>query len=374
MLSLVAAVCVGLLQGNEIPPPEAGVRPIYHWPATYGPTLSDVSMKVRVASKMPGSSGEVVLPLPSDYSGQAVIAFRLRVEPRSALSSWRWVKRPDGLNRVVNVKLAPHGGDVTVSYDARVLSQGFPLLRTQGKQFKQWLGATATVDCDSTEVRKIAEQLNSGKPEREEVAGRVVEWVAKSKTIAGAPSIGSESLARANYCAAIFRAAHIPARIVSYVPIWAQGLEAEVWLTEYQSDDGNWTMVEPLSGIKHTARNSAIVLSISSRRDESHSVGNPDALLESAPTLSTPEISSDLTWASWRPAERHTTIHVLKVFPRASNARLMPTARAKERSFAPSFYKGEERWFDEAVFAKIIAKGPINLALYLDGQPIPGIR
>lgn len=374
MICLVVAVFAGLLQGNEIPPPEAGIRPIYHWPATYGPTLSDVSMKVRVAAKVMGQTGEVNLPIPSDYSGQAVIAFRLQVEPISALKSWRWVKRPDGLNRVVNVTLSPQVADVTVSYDARVLSQGFPLLRTQGKQFKEWLGGTATVDCDNADVRKIAEQLRSSKPDRDEFAGRVVQWVAQMKDFRPHAGIGSESLARANYCGSILRAAHIPARIVSYVPIWAQGLDAEVWLTEYQSDDGNWTMVEPLSGIRHTTRNSAIVLSISSRRDESHSVDNPHALLPSAPTLSTPEISSELRWGSWKSSERHTLIHVLKVFPRASNARLMPTARKKEREISPLFFKGVDKWFDEVQFAKIIAKGPINLALYLDGQPIPGIR
>ena len=374
MLWLVAAACVGLLQGNEIPPPEVGVKPIFHWPATYGPTLSDVSMKVRVASKIPGKSGEVTLPIPSDYSGQAIIAFRVHVEPPSALKGWRWVKRPDGLNRVVSVALAPQSGDVTVSFDARVLSQGFPLLRTQGKQFKAWLGGTATVDCDDADVRKIAGRFSSGKPDRDEFAGRVVQWVAEMKDFRPHAGIGSESLARANYCGSILRAAHIPARIVSYVPIWAQGLEAEVWLTEYQSDDGNWTMVEPLSGIRHTTRNSAIVLSISSRRDESHSVDNPHALLPSAPTLSTPEISPELRWGTWKASERHTLIHVMKVFPRASNARLMPTARKKEREISPLFYKGEDKWFDEAQFAKVIEKGPINLALYLDGQPIPGIH
>jgi hypothetical protein len=336
--------------------------------------LADVTMTVRVAVKDVSQTGELSLPIPSDYSGQTVIAFRINSEPKEALTSWSWRKRPDGLNRQVEAKIRSLAPEVTVSYTARVLVPGFEVSRTQHKDFANWLRETTSVPANAPSVQKIATELKTGNPERGGFVGRVVRWVAAQPNLAEFGFVNSsngneDSYGRATLCAAILRSAKIPARLVAHVPNWGERLDAEFWLTEYQSDEGAWEMVQPVSGIQFPVRNSVIVLSTSSRRDESQMASNPSALIPVAPSLSTPEISSELVWAASNTGIRHTNLKIIRTFPRQSGARLMSGAFRRSLKVAVAGQKGVASWYDEATFQKVLKKGPTNLALYLDERP-----
>jgi hypothetical protein len=344
--------------------------------------LAQVGMKVQVKIKAVGKSGVVSFPIPSDYSGQTLIGIRVQTEPTTALVSWKCSTRPDGLNRLLHATIESKGGDVTVSYAAEMLVPGYEVIRNQQKEFGNWLGATTSIESDAPEILKVLGELREGKPSPDEFASRVVRWVAKNQfeklgVTNGSDALttlknGGDSLGRANLCAAIFRAAKIPARVVSHVANWSERTGAEYWLTQYQSDEGVWVMAQPISGIAHPVRNSVVVLSIASRRDESH-IANPSALRPDAPTYSTPEISSELSWASAKEVTPHATIQIFRTFPRNSGARLMPAAARRSDAVYADAKKGKSDWLEETLLRRILRKGPINLALYLDGQPtMPG--
>ena len=145
---------------------------------------------------------------------------------------------------------------------------------------------------------------------------------------------------RACLCAEVLRANGIPARTLSYFPTWGERLDALAWAVEYENEDHAWEMVEPTIGIVHPARNSAVVVDIPSVAEE-----------ESA----------------WNLPE--TSIKVIRSFPFQSGPRLMTAAHRYSVELVKKATEGKETWIDDALLEKILKKGPINLALYLDGQP-----
>jgi len=379
MVALALAIGLGLILAGEETPADKPVRPEFFRPPTKRPILSEISTRVHVAATADGQTGVVTLPVPSDYSGQTVVAFRVQTEPPSALKSWKWITRPDGLNPVVKATVAAGPKGIAVGYTALTILPGEGVVRTQSKNFSPWLGSSARVQSTDPEIATLAKKLHVGADSRSAFVGRVVKWVATNKlrqnlspgisNSKSALNSGGDSLGRANLCAAILRAGGIAARTLATIPTWAERMDAEWWIVEYWSDDGNWQMIDPTVGIQHPSRNSAVVLSISSVADENESLARASALRPDAPVLTTPEISARLTWSTPASEEPTTTIRVIKVFPNRSGGRLLMTAFRRNKKVVQSAQNGQSEWIDEGILQKVIAKGPINLALYLDGQP-----
>ncbi len=336
----------------------------------------------------PAATGTVSLPIPSDYSGQTVIAFRIQCDPASALKSWKWEPRSTGLNRMVVVSVAPPIGGAWISYEARVLIPGYEVIRTQRQNFKDWSLPSPLVQSVDPTVVSIANWLKRDGQDQKQFVESVVTWVAQNKTGLGinsrnsdarsAVSTGGDSLNRANLCAAILRAAKVNARTISYFPtnsarINGPGGEAQSWLTEYASEEGNWQMVDPTVGVHHPARNSVIVLTIPSRTDERRTSKNETAWTPNAPVLSTPALSSNLTWSQQllrQSSDRRVTkVQVIQNFPGPSGARLMSAAARRSLKVTDAALKGQPEWFDERAFQDALSLGPTNLALFLDGRP-----
>lgn len=347
-------------------PPETAVRPQLFVKPTYGPVLCDVAMRVKVRASQPGVSGEVTMPVPSDYSGQCVVGFRVQVQPESALVGWHWRRRSDGLNRVVEIQLKPGSADATVSYSARMLVPGFYVLQTQRRDFENWLGATVAVPADDPKIRETAARLKEKNQDLEAFVGKAVKWAAQVPLDSAVPK--QEPLRRAELCAAVLRASKIPARLVAVVPKLLNRMEVALWRVEYRSDVRNWEQVDPYVGIQYPVRNSAAVLMIASRMDETHGP-NLSAAEPSAPSLSNPEISSELRWAEDEARTPLTEMTVLREFPSSSRSRLMPAAKRRSLKIDVAALKGETLWIDDATLRRVIAKGPTNLALYLDERP-----
>jgi hypothetical protein len=379
MLTLAVALGLVLGQAGEQAPKERPTRPEFYLPPTHRPTLSEISMTVHVSAAGQSRPGVVTLPVPSDYSGQAVISFKVDSDPPSALRSWALQKRPDGLNWVVKATLEPRTEAITVGYVARMLVPGEGVVRTQHKNFNAWLAPSARVQSNDPAIVSLAKKLQAGTSSPTQLVGQVVRWVAANKlrqnTMPGqsdaksALIAGGDSLGRANLCAAILRADHIATRTVAAIPSWAEKMDAETWVVEYWTEDGNWQLADPTVGIQFPARNSTIVLAISSVADENESTVRPSALRPDASVLSTPEISPHLSWAPAKPGELATTIHVIRAFPPQSGARLMTAAHRRSLKVSESALLGKPEWFDDNDLNRVIAKGPINLALYLDGKP-----
>ena len=282
------------------------VLPQYYRPTTQGPTVSEITFRVKVASRSLGQSGVLELPVPSQFSGQTIVSFRVQSEPENAMRFWQMRPRDDGENTYLRINLKPFKGEVVVSYSARVIVPGFEVNRTQKKDFDSFMGPTATVQSSDPKIVTLAQQLKSGKPPHDEARGPhfEMEWpenrtgevhgTGKCDALS-ALSSGGDSLGRANLCTAILRASGIAARTVAYIPTWAENMDAEWWLTQCEGDDGNWDMVDPtVVAFQFPARNAIIVLAIASRADE-NVISSPWTVLRpGAPKMSTPELSPDL--------------------------------------------------------------------------------
>lgn len=346
MVVLAALLSIGFVQTSELAPYETPVRPEFFRPPTYGPSLSEISMRVRL-----GSTGLVELPVPNEFSGQTVVSFRVKTEPPAALQSWHLDKSANGLNTLLWATVASPGNEVVLTYEARIILPGFEVTRTQDKDYKPWLPASATVQSTDPAIISLSKSLQDPNQSRADYVNRVVKWVASNKVrqnltpeavdAKSAITSGGESLARANLCTALLRAAKIPARTVSHIPIWAGKSDAKFWHTEYWSDDNDWQMVDPTVGISHPVRNSMIELAIADGSDTS--------------------------------LKAETAIHLLRTYPRSTGARLMMGAYHRSKQVFDSAAKGKSEWYDDALFKSVVAKGPINLALFLDGKPMmPG--
>ncbi len=379
MLFLAAILAVNSLQVGEKLPAEHPVLPQFYRPPSHGPTLVELSTRVKVGSKTAGSSGTVTLPIPSEYSGQTTIEFRVDCVPNTALKSWRIADRNEGINRAVQISVSPGPEGAVVSFSARVLAPGFEVVRTQRRDFKDWLNPSLCVQSKDSEILELAHKLSVDKPQRSTFVDRVVTWVAtnhKGQFVASGDSdalsslqSGGDCLARANLCAAILRSVGIPARTIAYFPTWADGLEAQWWLTEYGTDQENWEMVDPTVGIHRPVRNSAIVLAIPSVQDENRSTSKEVPLGVNGPLGTTPSISPELEWLSNEVGKRLSSIHLIRTFRPQSGAKLMTSAYRRCQKVMQSGRAGLPEWFDESAFNSALALGPNNLALFMDGRP-----
>lgn len=347
---LIHLVAVGLLQNSSKIPIEVPVLPQFYRTPTRRPYLVDVTVKTRVEGSPKAKDLLVTLRPPNNYSGQAVIGFKVTSDPPTALKSWKWVAEGDGLNNKIEARLNPHKSGVSVSYVARMLVPGEEVVRTQKRNFDRWLAPTSAVQSNNPEILALSKRLQAQGTSRAEFVEHAVKWVANNKSQqqegAGRDALfslhnGGDSYCRSCLCAAILRAGNVAARLVCYAATWAERMDARRWAIEYASDDGDWEFVEPTIGILLPARDTAAYLLMPSEEDEYK--------------------------VSLEPATS-TSVRVLRIFPGPSGPRVMISGYRRSLKLAAAVKDGKDQWFDETVFQDVLAGGPVNLALFLDGR------
>ncbi len=381
MLWSVSCLFGAAIQGREKGPVETPVFPQYYHLPTKGPTLSEFTLRAPVKGKATGNVGTVTFPAPSDYSGQVLISLKVETDPPSMLKNWKWVQRADGLNSVIEATVEPIAKGGWVSYTATVMVPAEPVFRTMNKSFQAWLKPTACVQSADAEVKKLAGELAKGTADRDDYVYKVVMWVAKNQGIQGEAlnaldakrglKCGGSCTNRANLCAALLRARNIPARTVAHMPTWASGKFYQHWLTEYWTEEGNWAMVEPTIGVKRPARNTVIVLAISSTEDENRAfeAEHLKFSMPGSPYLSLAELSSTLLAADLAQDNAINEIHLLKTFTHPAEARVMTAGYRRMLKVREAASKGVALCLDRIEILSVLAKGPGEFALYLDGRP-----
>ena len=352
---------------------------LYHAP-THGPTLSEYTLRVPVMVKENGKTGTVTFPAPSDYSGQVVVSLKVESQPPSALKSWKWQDRADKLNSTIVATVAPEGKGAWITYTAQVLCPPEPVYRTMLKPNQEWQTSTACVQSTDPEIKALAEKLKEGTKDQSEYVDRVTMWVARNTGQKGEQftsldakrglKCGGSCTNRANLCAALLRADGIPARTVAHMPTWAVGKFYQHWLTEYWTEDGSWSMVEPTIGVKHPARNTVIVLAISTTEDESKAFDKQHLKfsMPGSPYLSLAEVSPGLFSADLSQDDAINEVHLLKTFPNQSTPRIMTAGYRRSLKVKEAAKAGKSMAYEQTQVLQSIAKGPGEFSMLLDGK------
>ncbi|MDR3691881.1 MAG: transglutaminase-like domain-containing protein [Fimbriimonas sp.] len=370
MLALACFILLSFPALQDLDSKENPVFPQFYHAATHGPTLSEFTLRAPVKVAKQGDMGVVSFPAPSSYSGQLVVSLSVSSDPPSALKSWVWKDRPDHLNSVIEAKVAPGGKGAWISYTALVLVPSEPVYRTMSNEFKPWLGSTACVQSADPEIASLAKKLAVGALGRDEYVHKVVMWVAMNQGQKGEAfssldakrglKCGGSCTNRANLCAALLRARGIPARTISHMPTWFGGKFYQHWLTEYWTDSGNWAMVEPTIGVKHPARNTVIVLAISSPQDENKAF-DPQHLrlsMPGSPYLSLAELSPELFGADLAEDDAINEIHLLKTFPDQSEQTVMTEGSLRSQRVIAAARVGRNDGLDKTAVIRAVAKSP----------------
>jgi len=378
---VAALVAVTLMQKDKQVEENPVFPKLYHKP-TKGATLSEFTLRFPVKAIKEGQSGTITFPAPSNYSGQVIISLDVKSDPPTALKSWHWEDRPDGLNSVIVARVAPAGKGAWLSYKAQVMLPPEPVYRTMSKIHDPWLASTACVQSNDPDIIALSKKLSEGVMDRTDYVANATMWVALNNGQKGEAfssldakrglKCGGSCTNRANLCAALLRAKGIPARTISHMPTWVNGKFYEHWLTEYWTDDGNWAMVEPTLGVKHPARNTVVVLSISSPEDEAKAF-DPQHIKSSmpgSPYLSLAELSKELIGAELPGADDDAIndIHLIKTFPGQAVSRVMTSGYRRSLKVIEEAKKGVNSALDFESELKSIAKSPVDFAMLLDGR------
>ncbi len=359
---------------------ETPVFPQLYHPPTHGPTLSEFTLRVPVMVKEKGKVGTVSFPAPSDYSGQVIVSLKVESQPPSALKAWKWEDRADKLNSCIVATVAPEGKGAWITYTAEVLCPPEPVVRTMVKPDQAWQSSTACVQSTDPEIKFLAQKLKEGAKDQEDYVNRVTMWVALNNGQKGEKftsldakrglKCGGSCTNRANLCAALLRANGIPARTVAHMPTWAVGKFYQHWLTEYWTEDGNWAMVEPTLGVKHPARNTVIVLAISSTEDEDKAFDKQhlEFSMPGSPYLSLAEASTGLYAADLTQDDAINEVHLLKTFPNQSTPRIMTSGYRRSLKVREAARLGKSMAYEQPKVLQSIAKGPGDFSMLLDGK------
>jgi transglutaminase-like putative cysteine protease len=303
--------------------------------------LAEIDMNEPIGEVNAGKGGTVLLPVPSDYEGQKVVSFKMFSPQEGAIKSWKWIMRPDGLNRVCQAEVAPSGKGAMICYQAIVLLPPKPESTPDHAKPDAWLTPTACVQATDPDLKALASKLAKEAKGREDLVQKTVDWVALNNGKAGQAFTALDAKAgylcggsctdRANLCAALLRANGIPARTVSHMPTWAEGKFYQHWLTEYWKSGQGWVMVEPTLGILRPDRNTVVELAISSPQDEQKAF-DPVHLRMSMPGsayLSLTEVSPELTSADIVDDDALNWIKTLNKVPSSSKVWEAASKRAK---------------------------------------------
>src|SRR5262249_43702881 len=126
-----------------------------------GPGVLRASEQAAVRGQKAGETGGINFPLPGNYREQGPLSVTVRTTPESALRSYRWRKRTDGHNWLLDVTVAPTGKGAIVKYEALVLvdaRKDAPLPRAILPEVAQeaipWTRSTACVQSGDPDIRK----------------------------------------------------------------------------------------------------------------------------------------------------------------------------------------------------------------------------
>jgi hypothetical protein len=280
-------------------------------PPLGGPGLIRASANMPVKAVKDGAVGTVTFPVPGLYRDQVPVGFAVRCEPPVALQGYTLKLRPDGLNWLCEVKVAPPEGGAVVSWESLVLVGDRPpvaLPPAARPEFPPeagaWLRSTACVQSQDQEIRATAEELARGAEDVGEFARRVAKFTAErpldERRLTGldakaALASGGSCTSRANLAAALLRARGVPARTVAHLPTWA-GQHYEHWLVEYWHPGVGWVWLESSLNQLQPPPWTAVVLNVASPEDENLAFDRLHcrAVARGAPHLAVIEITADL--------------------------------------------------------------------------------
>ncbi|MDR3707539.1 MAG: transglutaminase-like domain-containing protein [Capsulimonadaceae bacterium] len=288
-----------------------------------GPGILDVHDVAAVAfANSNACRGQVTFPIPSAYRTQTPLTFRVSTLPSTALQSYRWVRRPDGVNTILQVTVArPPKSTVVIEWEMLVLVTGeheailrktpLPVTRDQNLP-TEWLKSTRCVQSDDPQIQAKAAELATGAGDIETYVRRVIQFTSANQGKPGAPfttldaraalDCGGSCTSRANLAAALLRAKGIPARTVAHLPAWG-GQLYEHWLVEYWHPGSGWVSVESTLGKWRPSPETMAVLAIANPNDEDRSFApeNLRYVVAGAPYLNVPELSEQLKNADLAP-------------------------------------------------------------------------
>jgi hypothetical protein len=239
--------------------------------------------QAAVRVEKPGGTGVVTFPIPGTYREQVPLSFTVRTQPPTALLGWRWRLRPDGINWLCEVTVAPPKNGAIVKWESYVLvgeRQNGPLalgLKPEAPpEAVAWTRSTACVQSDDPAIKAKAQELAKGTHGVAAYVKRVIAFTAANQGT-GAPfdrldarrglDCGGSCTNRANLAAALLRAHGIPARTLSHLPAWAPKLY-EHWLIEYWHPDMGWIWAESTLGLFRPQPWTLVVLNVANPEDE----------------------------------------------------------------------------------------------------------
>lgn len=248
-----------------------------------GPGVIRAMAQAAVRPTKPGQIGTVTFPIPGLYRDQIPLTFQVRAQPANALKSYRRKRRPDGINWVCEVTVAPPEAGAIVQWEGLVLAEGHeeapPPRATRPEapaEAAAWTRSTACVQSADPSIRRKAAELAKGADDIEAYVRRVIAFTASNRGT-GAPfdaldarralACGGSCTNRANLAVALLRAHGIPARSVSHLPTWAPKLY-EHWLVEYWHPGAGWVRVEATLNQFQPPPWRIAVLAVSSPDDE----------------------------------------------------------------------------------------------------------
>jgi transglutaminase-like putative cysteine protease len=248
-----------------------------------GPGVIRAMAQAPVRVEKPGTTGMVTFPIPGTYREQVPLSFTVQTQPPSALRSFRWVLRPDGINWLCEVTVAPPAKGAIVKWESYVLvgarkdgPMSIGLKPEVPPEAAAWTHSTACVQSDDPAIRAKAEELAKGAHGIASYVKRVIAFTSTNQG-KGAPfdrldarralDNGGSCTSRANLAAALLRAHGIPARTLSHLPAWAPKLY-EHWLVEYWHPDMGWVWAESTLNIFRPQPWTLVVLNVANPEDE----------------------------------------------------------------------------------------------------------
>jgi hypothetical protein len=206
--------------------------------------------RVKVITNEPQ---EIILPIPQLAAGQVPVCYFISTVPADAATEFR-LRRRDGGNVVVSVRLAGKKQNVQIAWSSVVLSTPHDVTpdHTSDKPFR---AASSCVQSKADELTKLATELWPKSGKTVEFAANIQRHVGKMKKIAWPKSLdamgilksGENSIctANANLAAALMRSKGIACRSIAVIPSTGQQLEMHR-IVEY-SEDSRWIPFDPSS-------------------------------------------------------------------------------------------------------------------------------
>jgi hypothetical protein len=336
-----------------------------------GPGVIRATAQASVQSMKPGDTGVVTFPVPGTYRDQVPLSFDLRVTPPSALRGSRLLMRPDGINRICEVTVAPPDAGAKIRWESLVLvgdrkQSELPhaAVPEVPKDAAAWTRAAACVQSDDPAIKAKADELAKGTDGIESYVRKVIAFTSRNQ---GRPGVRFDSLdarkaldcggsctSRANLAAALLRARGIPARTVAHLPTWAGPL-FEHWLVEYWHPGAGWVWVESTKGQMQPSPNEIVVLNVANPEDEDRAF-DPIHVRYVAPGaayLSACELSKELVHAQTTTDATNAAVPLVRIAGSpAELSALFDAAATRYRELAAA---GERGRLDAAGSAGVLA-------------------